>query len=207
MSEANTYGGWFTDRPAATGTPLSLIRLVGWATVAALACTGGEIARDRFQRTTISEQHAASIAEIAEIDDVRSPKNDLARIREVFHPAVSDLASTFGVSRQSVYNWGNGERVADGNVAKLKDLALAADVFAHEGIAVNAALLKRKFANGHTLLEIAQSGESAREAALLLVQIHKLEAAQRERISSRFALRKRTSATADFDLPAASDKV
>jgi transcriptional regulator with XRE-family HTH domain len=128
------------------------------------------------------------------------------RIREVINPAISDLASTLGVSRQSVYNWLNGEPVAPENAAKLHDLAQAADILAHEGLTVNAALLKRKFANGKTLMQVAQAGEPAREAALLLVKVHQLEVTQRERMNARFANRGKTSATADFDLPVSNDQ-
>jgi hypothetical protein len=78
-------------------------------------------------------------------------------------------------------------------------------VLVYAGVAVNAALLKRKFAKGRTLLQVAQAGESARDAALLLVQIHKREATQRERMNARFANRAKTPATADFDLPASND--
>lgn len=70
---------------------------------------------------------------------------------------------------------------------------------------VNAALLKRKFANGRTLLQVAQAGESAREAANQLVRIYKREAAQRERIAAQFANRTKTPSSADFDLPSAND--
>uniref|UniRef100_UPI00141AE194 hypothetical protein n=2 Tax=Pseudomonas TaxID=286 RepID=UPI00141AE194 len=89
--------------------------------------------------------------------------------------------------------------------AKLHDLAQAADVLAHEGIPISASLLKRKFANGRTLLQMAQAGESARDAALMLIQIHKRETAQRERMNARFATRAKTPASADFDLPASND--
>jgi transcriptional regulator with XRE-family HTH domain len=203
----SNYGGWITDAPAATGGSYSIVRLVGWLAAAGVALTGigtgGELSLEQLQRTAQTAQHSASIAEDAEI--ARTPSEALTRIREVLNPAISDLATTFGVSRQSIYNWLNGEAVADGNAAKLQDLAQAADVLAHEGITVNAALLKRKFSNGKTLLQVVQAGESARDAALLLVQIHKREAAQRERMNARFAHRAKTSATADFDFPASND--
>lgn len=203
----SNYGGWITDAPAATGGSYSIVRLVGWLAAAGVALTGigtgGELSLEQLQRTAQTALHSASIAEVAEI--ARTPSEDLTRIREVLNPAISDLATTFGVSRQSIYNWLNGETVAGGNAAKLQDLAQAADVLAHEGITVNAAFLKRKFSNGKTLLQIVQAGESARDAALLLVQIHKREAAQRERMNARFAHRAKTSATADFDLPASND--
>ena len=141
------------------------------------------------------------------IKDHIDMSDDLARIREVLKPAVSDLASTLGVSRQSVYNWINGETIADGNAAKLQDLAEAADLLALEGVTVNAALLKRKFSNGRTLMQVAQSGGSAKEASRQLAHIHKQETAQYKRMESRFANRARTAPSADFDLPSANDYV
>lgn len=210
MSSATSYGGWVTERPAATGDTSNAVRLVGWLAAAGAALTmigtGGHLSLEHLQRGAQQAFYATPAVEVAEVDNVRTPAEDLARIREVLRPAVSDLATTLGVSRQSVYNWLNGEQVAEENAARLQDLAQAADVLAHEGIAVNAALLKRKFANGRTLMQVAQAGESARDAALMLVQIHKREAAQRERMNARLANRAKTPATADFDLPLSNDQ-
>ncbi len=210
MSAAMTYGGWVPDRPA-TGITSSFVRMVGWVAAAGVALTGigtgGELSAERLQRSTQQLQHMAPTFEVTEAEPVRTPSENLTRIREILNPAVADLATTFGVSRQSVYNWLNGAPVAEENAAKLEDLAQAADVLAHGGVIVNAALLKRKFADGRTLMQVAQAGESARDAALLLLQIHKREAAQRERLSARFAKRARTPASADFDLPASNDRV
>lgn len=204
-----TYGGWVTERPTATGVSYTFVRLVGWMAAAGAVLssigTGGELSIEHLQRSTHQMQHRGPTVDVANAAPVRNPAEDLVRIREVLKPAVSDLATTFGVSRQSVYNWLNGEPVAEENAAKLRDLAQAADVLAYEGIAVNAALLKRKFANGRTLLQVAQAGESARDAALQLVHIHKREATQRNRMAARFANRGKSAPSADFDLPSASD--
>ena len=210
MSTATTFGGgWVTDRLVATGVTSALVRWVGWMTAAGAALTGigtgGELSQEHLQRSAQRAQHMVPVADLAEVEQVRTPGENLSRIREVLNPAVSDLAATFGVSRQSVYNWLNGESVADENAAKLQDLAQAADVLAHEGVSINAFLLKRKFANGRTLMQVAQAGESTRDAALMLVQIHKREAVQRERMNARFANRVKTPASADFDLPASND--
>jgi transcriptional regulator with XRE-family HTH domain len=209
MNSAMTFGGWVTDRPTATGVTSTLVRWVGWMTAAGAALTGigtaGELSVEHLQRSAQRAQHMVPVAEVAEVKKVRTPGENLSRIREVLRPAVSDLAATFGVSRQSVYNWLNGEPVAAENAERLHDLAQAADVLAHEGVEINAALLKRKFANGRTLMQVALAGESARDAALMLVQIHKREAVQRERMNARFANRAKSPASADFDLPASND--
>jgi transcriptional regulator with XRE-family HTH domain len=209
MGAALTFGGWVTDRPAATGGTASFVRMIGWmaAAGAALTCvgTGGEFSPLSLHRFAHETQLWAPSIAVAESGGIRNPSENLARIREVLRPAVSDLAATLGVSRQSVYNWLNGEPVASENAAKIQDLAEAADALAHEGIAGDASLLKRKISNGRTLLQVAQSGESARDAALLLVQMYRREAIQRERMRARFANRAKTSATSDFDLPAPND--
>jgi transcriptional regulator with XRE-family HTH domain len=211
MSTAMIYGDWVVDRPAATGVITStLVRCVGWMTAVGAALTGigtgGELSLEHLQRNGQRAEHLVTVAQVAELKQGRTPSENLSRIREVLKPAVTDLATTFGVSRQSVYNWLNGDPVADQNAARLQDLAQAADVLAHEGVGINAALRKRKFANGRTLMQVAQAGESARDAALMLVQIHKREAVQRERMTARFANRGKTLATADFDLPASNDR-
>ncbi len=165
----------------------------------------GELSIEKLQRSTHQMQYMAPTVEMVEVAPIRTPAEDLTLIREVLNPTVTDLATTFGVSRQSVYNWLNSEPVADENAAKLQDLAQAADVLAHENVMVNTALMKRKFANGRTLMQVVQVGESARDAALQLVQLHKRETAQRERMAARFAKRAKTPPSADFDLPSAND--
>lgn len=208
MTDTLTYGGWVTGHHA-TGAPASMTKIVSWvATAAAVLATigtGGEVLPAQFQRPVSHTQAIGTT--LAEVSSIRSPLEDLARIREVLSPAISDLATTFGVARQSIYNWLNGETVAQENAIKLRDLAQAADLLAHENIPVNSMLLKRKFAKGMTLLQLAQAGESTREAASLLIQIIKRESAQRSRMDARFASRTKTPATADFDLPAASEQL
>lgn len=200
-------GGWFAGQPA-TGVSPGFVSVVSWWVVAGAALTsigtGGERSLEHLQRNLRNPQHSEFIAGV---EQARTPSQNLARIREILKPAVSDLATTFGVSRQSVYNWLNGEPVADENAIKLQDLAQAADILAHAGITVNAAVLKRKFVNRKTLLQVAQVGESARDAASLMVQIYKREAGQRERMNARYVLRATIHATADFDLPMPNDKV
>jgi DNA-binding phage protein len=93
---------------------------------------------------------AKALGVVARAKEMRAaratPGENLARIREVLGPSMSDLATTFGVSRQSVYNWLDGEPIAAENAAKLHDLALAleaTDLLAREGVMVNAALPKQ----------------------------------------------------------------
>ncbi|MGH8545702.1 MAG: hypothetical protein ACREX3_19185, partial [Gammaproteobacteria bacterium] len=40
---------------------------------------------------------------------VRTPAENLARIREILKPTITELAHLFGVSRQAVYDWQAGK--------------------------------------------------------------------------------------------------
>ena len=150
--------------------------------------------------------HVPSEAEALVGSSGRTPAQDLAHIRAVLKPAVTDLASTLGVSRQTIYHWLHGEPVSDGHAARLSDLAAATDVLQHSGMTLNAMLLRRTLAGGKTLMQLAQAGNSAELAARQLVGIHQRETAQRARMAQRFAHRRKTPATADFDLPPANDR-
>lgn len=199
------FGGWVTPQ-ASTGASTSWVKVVGWVTVALATSLGSVATGSELQLEKLQEKIACPNAVFAngfDAIEARTPAENLERIREVFQPAITDLATTFGVTRQSVYNWLSGDAVTTENAAKLRDLAEAAELIAHEQVAVRSALLKRKFANGRSLLQVAQAGESARAAATMLLQILKRESQQRERLSWRFAGRAKTASTADFDLPAA----
>lgn len=210
MNVPNFGGGWFNERSVSTGSSFDMPKIVGYCVIGAsmLANVGtGGVAnlsdlknpQPYFQSIDLGDMPTVAVAQ------VRTAAEDIARIREVFSPAISNLASTLGVSRQAVYNWLNGEQPKIELTEKLRDLAQAADVFAHEDIAINSMLLKRKFANGKSLFQIAQAGESTRNAALLLVQILRRETEQRARMNARFVDRAKTPASADFDLPAPND--
>lgn len=207
MTNLSEYGGWVERRSPTGGVK-------GYAKAASLACagliaayssigTGGALAVDVLQQR-LAKRAGVGIQAL-DASYVRSPEEDLARIREVFIPSVQDLATTFKVTRQSIYNWINGEVVAQENAAKLQDLAAAADLLAYSGVSINSRLLKRKFINGKSLFEVATAGESTTHAAKLLIEILKREDVQREKIKAKFALRDKSKNTADFDLPNHSD--
>lgn len=210
-ASVRNYGGWIANSSAETGGALTTVSFVGWVMAAGAALsnvgTGGGISIERLQRVSNQSQYLSYALDVRETVLPRTPAQDLARIREVIKPSVSDLAIAFGVSRQSIYNWLNGEAISGENAARLSDFAQAADMIASEGVIVNSALLKRKFLNGKTLMQVVRDGGSVRDAASQLVQIHKREMVQRERMVARFASRAKSTQSADFDLPLANDHV
>lgn len=119
----------------------------------------------------------------------KTPLDNLNRIRDVFNPSVFDLSRVFGVSRQTIYNWLSGEQPKSSLAARIEDLASAADILAKEGFSTDNFILKRKVSNGKTLLDVFQSGGSAKNSAESLVKILRIEAAQKATISSRFSNR------------------
>lgn len=119
----------------------------------------------------------------------RTPQENLSRIRAILKCNVSDIANVFGVSRQAIYNWASGEEPTPIYANKLQDLALAADLFAAEGIALNGHILKRKISNGKTLFDVTSSGESARDAAQTLIRVLNRESEQRKVLNIRLANR------------------
>lgn len=128
---------------------------------------------------------------------VRNAAANLARVREVFRPAVTELAAILGVSRQAVYNWQSGQPVAEANDVRLEQLARAADLLAAEGLAGQASVLRRKLPGGRTLFESVRAGEAADMVAGFLIELIRREHAQRQAMALRLEGRKRKSLDVD----------
>ncbi len=210
MATTLSYGcGWFSARQAPTGVPSGLNKAATKVLFAAMLASVGTGAflddLDRLQQYRPNDPVGNPFrSPIVEIAAERTPAEDLGRIREVLPSAVSDLAIAFGVSRQAIYNWLNGEQPTPEHMAKLRDLAHAADMFADAGIPVTGALLKRKVIEGKSLFEVTRDGGSAREAAQLFVHIIRRELEQREMMARRFAGRK-SLRSVESDFPADND--
>lgn len=211
MATALSYGGsWFCDRRSPTGGPFGLNTVANnilAATMLVGVGTGTFVDDlDWWQQHRSNDASVrSSRVPIFENASVRTPVEDISRIREIFSPSISNLANIFGVSRQAVYNWLSGEQPSPEHIAKLRDLAQSADLLAETGTPVTGALLKRRVVEGKTLLEVAHDGGSTRDAAQVLVQIIRRETAQREMMAARFAGRKTSLRSAESDFPAEND--
>lgn len=92
--------------------------------------------------------------------DVRSASDHLANIRQVMNPAISDLATVFGVSRQAVYKWIGGEATPEPDkFERIRVLSQAADAFRDAGVTRASAMLKMKAFDGRSLLDLAAAGQ------------------------------------------------
>lgn len=109
---------------------------------------------------------------------MRETAENLAWIRKVLKPTITELAHIFGVSRQAVYDWQAGKPTAPENAARLDDLAKAADALVLSGITSSSQLLRRKIAGGKSLRGVVRKGGSAANAAQALAQTLGREAKQ-----------------------------
>jgi len=173
----------------------STTRIAPYLVCAFLAGTGGYATADYFVKRNdhgykfvqFGGRNLPATETAAQVDVFRTPAENLARIREVLKPSITELAHLFEVSRQAVYDWQSGKPTSQENAAKLGDIAKAADVLALTGIEGSSQLLRRKFAGGKSLLDLIREGGSAAKFAQGLAQTLSREAKQREQLALRLA--------------------
>jgi len=96
----------------------------------------------------------------AQRPDLRTAAEHLANIRQVLNPAIMDLASVLGVSRQAIYKWIGGDATPeDDKLNRIRALSVAADAFREAGVSRASTLLKMKVFEGRSLLDLAASGD------------------------------------------------
>jgi transcriptional regulator with XRE-family HTH domain len=122
--------------------------------------------------------------------------DNLARIRSILNPTMTELARVLNVSRQAIYDWQSGASITAENAARLADLARAADVFAAEGLTTTHQILRRQFA-GRSFFDKVRDRESAEDAARLLLKIVRLELEQRQALADRLKGRTRPAISPD----------
>lgn len=90
-----------------------------------------------------------------QLPDLRSASGHLANIRLVLNPAIADLATVFGVSRQTIYKWISGEATPEPDKFKrIVALSHAADAFRDAGITRASSMLKMKAFDGQSLSDL-----------------------------------------------------
>lgn len=102
--------------------------------------------------------------------DIRSATEHLANIRKVLNPAISDLATVFGVSRQAIYKWiGNESTPESDKLERIRALSLAADAFQKAGVTRASSLLKMKAFEGRSLLDLVATGQLSQDHTKVLI--------------------------------------
>jgi transcriptional regulator with XRE-family HTH domain len=129
----------------------------------------------------------------AELGDysARTSADNVRRVLEIMKPSVKDLASLFEVSRQTIYNWMNGDEPKAEQAERLSALATVADIVAAENISDRSRLLKRAGAGGSSLWDVVKEGGDVVEFARQLVHLAQVERGKMRKLNERFAHRRR----------------
>ena len=147
--------------------------------------------------------------ELAVAHDTYAPYTDLMKkVKSGFGRTMSHLPAVFGVSRQTLYNWLNGETPKEPHQGKLVQLAAAARVFTEAGFKPTALSLERTVAQGKSFVELIGQGADGQETAERLVRIEKRGAVAREKLNALLGDRASSRPdVADMGRPALNEDV
>ncbi|MGK2941384.1 MAG: helix-turn-helix domain-containing protein [Immundisolibacter sp.] len=111
--------------------------------------------------------------------DVRTAAEHIANIRQVLNPAIADLASVLGVSRQAIYKWIGGDVSPERDkLERICTLSHVADAFRGAGVSRASALLKVKAFDGRSLMDLVAGGEFLpKHVQALIAEARVMEAA------------------------------
>lgn len=136
-----------------------------------------------------------------------APYADLMKqVKSGFGRTMSHLPAIFGVSRQTIYNWINGEAPKEHHQAKIVQLAAAARVFIEAGFKPTALTFQRTVAQGKSFSELLALGADGKEAAERLVRIEKRGLSARAKLDALLGDKNSTRLeTSDMGRPASNE--
>ncbi len=97
----------------------------------------------------------------------------MKQVKTGFGRTMSNLPAVFGVSRQTLYNWLNGETPKEQHQNKLIQLAAAAQAFTTANYKPTPLSLERTVAESKSFLELIKHGADGAEAARKLIRLEK----------------------------------
>lgn len=116
---------------------------------------------------------------------IYAPYTELMKeVKAGFGRTMSYLPAVFGVSRQTLYNWLNGEIPKAQHQGKLVHLAAAARVFIEAGFKPTALSLDRTVAHGKSFIELIEQGADGKESAERLIRLEKRGASARAKLDA-----------------------
>lgn len=130
----------------------------------------------------------------------------MRQVKEGFGRTMSRLPEVFGVSRQTLYNWLDGETPKPAHQERLVQLAAAARVFNELGIKPTSALLDRSLAQGKSFLQLLANGADGKETAKKLARAVQRGAEARSKLDALLEGRKSALASSDIGAPALDEK-
>lgn len=125
----------------------------------------------------------------------------MEQVKAGFGRTMSRLPEVFGVSRQTLYNWLDGETPKAAHQERLKALAEAAQVFADLGIKPTTPMLDRTLAQGKTFLQLMASGADGKDTAKKLIRIAQRGNESRAKLDKLLAGRQANLTAADVGSP------
>jgi transcriptional regulator with XRE-family HTH domain len=181
---------WISNNSSSTGGSTNVQRMAGYAMAVALLKfaigTGPLIDHAQLLRSTAQEGSNA----IVRVPAYEGPHRDnlledaISQIRKNFDLNTSSLAKILKVSRQTIYNWVNGETPSSEHIAKIESLARAATTIADSGLQLTGVALKRRLFSGKTFHEALMEMDADRAAATF-IGILRTEQQQRETLARR----------------------
>ena len=162
--------------------------------------TGG-LAGERFIRHGMGYRPFEVLESIQPIADAPYVKL-MEQVRAGFGRTMSRLPEVFGVSRQTLYNWLDGETPKPAHQERLRQLAQAAQIFIDLGIKPTVPMLDRTVAQGKTLLQLLAAGGDGKESAKKLVRIIQRGSDASAQLDRLLAGRKAPVKAADLGTPA-----
>lgn len=169
-----TYGTSATNLTSGGGAMQLVKTVLGVAAMGFLLGTGsGAVSTQPSERINVyGKIPGASTPENADADvsDLVTAEQHLANIKSSIGLQMSELATFFGVSRQSVHKWQAGSVVPGAEyMGSIRELSRVADALAVAGVRRPADLVRAKAFNGRSLLDLVQAGENYSEALVALV--------------------------------------
>jgi transcriptional regulator with XRE-family HTH domain len=122
-------------------------------------------------------------------------------IKSGFGRTMTRLPEVFGVSRQTLYNWLNGETPKPAHQEKLRQLAEAARIFSELGFRPTSLALDRTIMRSKSLLQLLSEGADGRDAAKKLVRIVQRGNEARAKLDEILGGRKASLEASDLGAP------
>lgn len=129
----------------------------------------------------------------------------MQEVKVGFGRTMTRLPEVFGVSRQTLYNWLDGETPKEAHQAKLAQLAEAARIFSALGFKPTSLLLDRTVSNGKSLLQLLGEGADGRETAKKLVRISQRATESRAKLDDLLGGRKARLEVSDVGTPSINE--
>ncbi|WP_315761448.1 hypothetical protein [Bradyrhizobium sp. SZCCHNS2005] len=168
------------------------------------AGTGGVESDDYYRRMyllQIGYQAILVVVPPAQAPDPGPYAELMQVIKTGFGRTMTRLPEVFGVSRQTLYNWLNGETPRPEHQEKLRQLAEAARIFSAFGFKPTSLALDRTIMRGKSLLQLLSEGADGRDAAKRLVRIVQRGNEARARLNDLLGGRKARLEASDMGTP------